>query len=565
MALIDKASLLMVPSVYEDGTLYNVLPSGNKAPDETGNHNGYDQTRADFTFSRGSNLAATRVNANGLIEKGRENLLLQSNNFNTTWIKNSGGTFTSGQSGYDGTNDAWQFNVTTASNSGAWQNVSFSGVATFSAYFKKGTIDKIGFTNYAGTAYECWFDLTNGTIGQQTGDLIDAKIEAVGTDGWYRCSITDIASGTNYFQLKPSNAFSGTSTAGSIFIQDAQVEMGLVSTDYIETGSVSGTAGVLENTPRIDYSSGAGALLLEPQRTNLVAYSEYFETYTYYGSPTITHNNIISPEGLLNGTKVVRGTNAVPIRVQSITSLGTEYTMSIWAKAGTASQISIDIGNESAPTYDLTSEWQRFQVTSTPSSSTHIDITMPTASVGEYIYIYGLQLEAGSYVSSYVPTYGSAATRGAELCKKTDINDVIGGTQGTIFFDVTMSESLTNTNYKQFFYYTDSGGTNQTYMYVSNTNYIVGNPNLGNIISSTQMEAGQRYKIAVTYATNSFKMYVNGSQDATSSSGTPKDNENIISIGSYNGTSEFNEFTFNQYIHFKEVLSDSELATLTTL
>ena len=53
----------MVPSTYEDGTLYNVLPSGNKAPDETGSHNGYDQTRADFSFDRGSNLAATRRNS----------------------------------------------------------------------------------------------------------------------------------------------------------------------------------------------------------------------------------------------------------------------------------------------------------------------------------------------------------------------------------------------------------------------------------------------------------------------------------------------------------------------
>jgi hypothetical protein len=127
-----------------------------------------------------------------------------------------------------------------------------------------------------------------------------------------------------------------------------------------------------------------------------------------------------------------------------------------------------------------------------------------------------------------------------------------------------MNESLTNTNYKQFFYYTDSGA-NQTYMYVSDTNYIVGNPNLGNIISSTQLQAGERYKIAVTYATNSFKMYINGSEDATSSSGTPKDNENIISIGSYSGLSEFNEFGFKQYAHFQEVLSDAELATLTTL
>ena len=66
---------------------YTTYYRGNKAPDETGSHNGYDQTRADFTFDRGSNLAATRVNADGLIEKGRENLLLQSNNFSDSdWM-----------------------------------------------------------------------------------------------------------------------------------------------------------------------------------------------------------------------------------------------------------------------------------------------------------------------------------------------------------------------------------------------------------------------------------------------------------------------------------------------
>ncbi len=63
----------------------------------------------EFTFTRGSNLAATRVSANGLIEKGRENLLLQSNQFDTTWNNNLGasGTIVNNQSGYDGSNDAW--------------------------------------------------------------------------------------------------------------------------------------------------------------------------------------------------------------------------------------------------------------------------------------------------------------------------------------------------------------------------------------------------------------------------------------------------------------------------
>ena len=60
----------MIPSAYKDGKLYSIRPTDGSG---------------DFTFSRGSNLAATRVDVNGLIEKGRENLLLQSNQFDTTW------------------------------------------------------------------------------------------------------------------------------------------------------------------------------------------------------------------------------------------------------------------------------------------------------------------------------------------------------------------------------------------------------------------------------------------------------------------------------------------------
>ena len=64
MSLYDKSSLIQVPSLYKDGTLVSTIPE-----DRSG----------DFTFTRGSNISATRVNANGNIEKGYENLLLQSN------------------------------------------------------------------------------------------------------------------------------------------------------------------------------------------------------------------------------------------------------------------------------------------------------------------------------------------------------------------------------------------------------------------------------------------------------------------------------------------------------
>ena len=49
MALYDKASLVLIPSQYKEGKLYNIKP-----------------LKDSFEFERGS--AATRVNSDGLIE-----------------------------------------------------------------------------------------------------------------------------------------------------------------------------------------------------------------------------------------------------------------------------------------------------------------------------------------------------------------------------------------------------------------------------------------------------------------------------------------------------------------
>jgi hypothetical protein len=91
--LLDKyyaqASLVMVPSLYKTSIVYSERPLS---------------TDGELTFTRASN--ATRVGPDGLIEKVRTNLLLQSNSFDTTWTAQNA-TLTSGQSGYDGSSDAW--------------------------------------------------------------------------------------------------------------------------------------------------------------------------------------------------------------------------------------------------------------------------------------------------------------------------------------------------------------------------------------------------------------------------------------------------------------------------
>ena len=119
MSLLDLASLVLAPTATKEGKVYSAIP-------DTGD--------GDMTFTRGS--AATRVNSAGLIEKERGNLLLQSNTFDTTW-SNTRSTETSGQSGYDGTNDAWKLKED--NNNGTHriaQSITQTGVITASVYAK---------------------------------------------------------------------------------------------------------------------------------------------------------------------------------------------------------------------------------------------------------------------------------------------------------------------------------------------------------------------------------------------------------------------------------------------
>ena len=255
---LEAASLIMYPSGYGDGTLASVKPV-----DGTG----------DFTFTRGSNLSATRVAPNGYIEKGYDNLLLQSNSFDTsTWI-GSNTNRTGGQQGYDGSNDAWLYEKLSLYSS-IRQNITYNGVGTYSVYAKAGSLDWIRMGTSTGVI-SAYFDVQNGVVGSSGSSVIEAKIESAG-NGWYKCSIAFNGSISRVEIIPTEGNATFNPASGSIYIQDAMLNQGLVAYPYIETTTAPVAGGILEDEPRIDFSDGCGHLLLEPSRTNLIPYSEYF-------------------------------------------------------------------------------------------------------------------------------------------------------------------------------------------------------------------------------------------------------------------------------------------------
>jgi hypothetical protein len=224
----DNASLVVIPSGYKAGTVYAQKPL---------------TTDGQLAFTRTGDTA-TRVNSAGLIEKVRTNLLLQSNTFNTSWTV-SNATVTSGQAGYDGTNNAWELN-SSASGGRILQSNTQAGLQTFSVYAKGSVSSGIRLYAFGTVNANAYFNLNLGTVGAIGGSGVTAKIEAVG-GGWYRCSISFNQTNVSVRLYTSDNA--NAEAAGTIYIQNAQLEAGDIATDYIATT----TAAVSCRAPLLTY------------------------------------------------------------------------------------------------------------------------------------------------------------------------------------------------------------------------------------------------------------------------------------------------------------------------
>ncbi len=573
MSFFDDASLVFLPSgqAGKDGKAYSMKPTDGSG---------------DFTFSRGSNLTATRVDSNGLIEKGRENLLLQSNQFDTTWGLN-GTSVTSGQSGYDGTNDAWLLNSTTTGFPRISQNVTSSGVATYSIYAKAATDGFIQMRTF-GADVDAWFDLDNGVVANESGaQFLFSNIESVG-NGYYRCSVTFNGSLTS-LRVYPASAYGVYSTSGNgVYIQDAQVEIGLAVTEPILSGATTGLAGILEDSPRFDYSGGAScsSLLLEPSRTNLVTYSEYFDGWSASGGVIKTPNATTSTEGVTNAYKMIppSGTATNVYIYQNVAG----DSFSIFAKAGEKTKLLIYSGvNGSNAYFDLSSGqvlttlsdvatadieaigadgWYRCSVTwNTTSTRIRVYVvdadnsTSVTGNRSDGLFIYGAQVEQGSYPTSYIPNHSGSGsvTREGDSFEKTGLSSVIGQTEGTIFFEFEYSHQAVNI---PFFRILEDGSNFYEIIALSSfklrSRARIGGSIVAAIDTSSVVSEGT-HKAAIIYKSRDYKFYLDGSLVGSST-------ENSI----VSNPSEINYFNNNnnlkQFLIFPTALPDNQCITLTS-
>ena len=540
----------------------------------------------DFTFSRGSNLAATRVDVNGLIEKGRENLALYSNQFdNAYWISGAGTKPTTTQDQTDpfgNPNNAW-----TITGAGTQygrlmlpSQVISTTITTLSFFVKQGTANEITIWTAQSSVASLTYNFDTQVISGANGVYnVIRKVDNIG-NGWYRVAMSlnrSSGSSSETWGLK----FDGSSD--SLILYGAQQEQGLVATDYIETGAQAQRAGILEDMPRLDYSGGAScpSLLLEPQRTNLFDQSEYIHGWFNAGGTSSQNStDSTSPEGLYNSA--VLDASSVRYRSFSISSSANSYSVYAKAKSGSILGLRIDTPATKTTNFDLSDGtiqstgsghtasieavgdgWYRCIISFTDSI---VNAVLQTTSSGS-VYVWGAQLELGSYPTSYIPCMGTSQTRSLDSCLATSVSDLIGQTQGTMFVDVTINNISGQTNDPIPISLKGSGSTNSYIALYDDGRVQAVHYGFGSIQANINLGfyglTNGRHKFAFVYSDNDFKLYIDGALAGVDTTGLV-DAQSDVYLGYYN-TSFNGAIKNHQSLIFPTALTDSECIALTTL
>ena len=324
------------------------------------------------------------------------------------------------------------------------------------------------------------------------------------------------------------------------------------------------------NYPMIDGKVvGCPHHILEPQRTNLIPYSEDFSDSYWYksGTYTITNNYGISPDGTNNSTRIQGDANTVVYRdVGSSTDARSIY---VKATSGSGSIQLLSHHNNTNNVFAIDENWKRVEINSASVLGDNfyvVDFRGASTDVFD-IEIWGAQLEEGSYPTSYIPTNGSAVTRSAEVANGSGDAATFNDSEGVLMAEI--SALADNAVFKLL---SINSGTVENHITVgiaTTSNNLYVDSKIGNsvVISNGAISANQQdfNKILIKYKSGSNSIYLNGFKiDFNSNTFTPTGNQlNELEFAYYTNTLNFYGKT-KQIQYYNSALTDSELEQLTS-
>jgi hypothetical protein len=472
--------------------------------------------------------------------------------------------------------------------------------------------------------YSISVDLSNGTIGGFTGSLNvsgqAASVVSVG-NGWYRVILTMTTAiagdggGMNILVTPMPTNGSGYSDGGAIlpnftgdgvsgiFVWGAQAELRSSVTAYTPTTTapitnyipvlLTAAAGV----PRFEHNPVTGESLgleIEEPRTNLILRSEEFDTAAWSGVATgVEANTAVSPDGTLDADKVYEGTGSnFQNRFQSVAQTATTYAFSVYAKKGQTDRFVMFAGSPQALLWIDMTTWSVFASTNVVSSSitavgngwyrctlvytntsassfqTGVNLVqVGTTNTVSYtgngfsgIYIWGAQLEASAFATSYIPTVASQVTRAADSASMTGANfsSWFRKDEGTIYIEGAPGNYLINAaGYWQI----DSGVVLPYVKIMYGANTFFGNTFPPTIAPAGATQVGPN-KAVHTYSSTGQANCVNGNAVTSNSTVTSMDAATRLWIG-WAVTSPQPGGPIRKFAYYPKRLTNAELQAIT--
>ena len=492
MSLLDKATIITTPTAHSNGVLHSI--KGGSV--------------ADFDVVRGS--AATRVNAEGLIEdisilSGELVTNGDFSNGSTDWTLGAGWSISDGKAISNGTNSNLdQFNTFTS-------GTTYKVVYTIEDYIS----GDIRF-RFTGASNE------NGTLRSSNGTYTE-YIKLTNTQSVFRLMGLGVSSITNISVVEVIDA---------------------------------------TNIPRIDYTDGTASILLEPQSTNVIDYSEDFsDAYWSKLLMTATDNSSISPSGNVNASLIQEEiyTNSIPAikNSGSITGLNGNNTLSFYVKNNSGRYLGVSFGSNAqrirtnfdfdtetfktpifngtttgSVSFDKLGDYYRILITANFTTATDAQIYIIPLATDTYpfyafqnsdnrsFYLWGAQLEALPYSTSYIPTSGAIATRLADSVSGAGDATTFNSTEGVLYFEGAMLQAASGT---QVLGLSDGSGANrigfQTSATANQIRFVVDAG--GNQASEFFVldDITDFNKLALKWKQNDFSFWVNGIKIGTDTSG----------------------------------------------
>jgi hypothetical protein len=383
------------------------------------------------------------------------------------------------------------------------------------------------------------------------------------------------------------------------------------ATYFDSTGTLQSAA---IDAPRLDYNPStlaAQGLLIEESRQNLCLQSEAFNTLANWSpnNSSVTANAVNSPAATLTADQITED-NATAFHGVSQSGIsytsGTAYTFSVFAKANSRSivqiapgtgafsagpyanfnlstgAVSATGGGASATIQNCGNGWYRCTMTATADAtvSAFIFFVMQTSGTAvrlqtylgdgaSNLYLWGAQLEAGAFPTSYIPTTTTALTRAADVASVNTLSPWFNASAGTIYgeysrFGSVNFQAVANIGETTFFNQYALGFGSGAPSNNNRFDVVAGNVSQASITVLTNPALNTIAKIAGAYATNDFAATANGAVPGTDPSGSLPSGVTVLALGCNPALSGgFLNGYLRRITYYPRRLSNAELQAIT--